>query len=975
MPLRHFFNRHGWRFAPGLLILFFSLIFSLAIAGFFQVKDIPLTVFVPILPMSVGIVLLVALVAAFALGKDQGGLRVTMMQGFLLVSFFPMVFLTLLNMDSTLKALDSSSRLSLEEVTHHNAMLLDSFIQDNLDSIRTQALLPQLAAFLSLPPAERARSTAGNHLLDMLQTLQRRDPLNITSYGLLDEKGMDILDTFSLDMGRNKSDRDYFLEPMRTGNPAVSSIRIAEVSSNPSVFFSSPVRNTAGKIIGVLRIRYNALVFQQILLHRSGQWLDPSRQLSLYDEHLMLLADSRFPHRLFSRAKNLPPIPASPFTLQPRIGDQEPLPDEYLDGLRSVTKTGKMLFKAKGSGDNQTKLHAAIVLKGLPWIMVTSQDLRGYHDAVATQLRNASILMGLLGMAIVLASSLIGGLITRPIKRLTQAAKILEDGDFSVEVQGGRATETRQLAMGFNAMARRLRGSMEELRKSEENYRLLVENQTDLVVKVDMEGRFLFVSPSYCLMFGKTREELIGQQFMPLVHEEDRAATAESMKAIFTPPYTAYMEQRALTRDGWRWLAWSDKAILNEQGQIIAIVGAGRDVTERKQAEEEQERLQAQLLQAQKMESVGRLAGGVAHDFNNMLNVILGHCELALLKIKAGQPFHQTFVGIQTAARRSADLTKQLLAFARKQTIAPRKLNLNETVSGMLDMLSQIIGEDVDLAWLPGMDLWSIKADPSQIDQILANLCVNARDAINGVGKITIETRNITFNQAYCADHPGFIPGDFIMLAVSDNGSGMNKETLKKLFEPFFTTKEQGRGTGLGLSTVFGIVKQNNGFINVYSEPNSGSSFRIYLPRHISGDEKIQEVVPNQPVLLGNETILLTEDEPNILDMARVMLESFGYTVLTSTSPSEALDVADNYIGDIHLLVTDVVMPGMNGRDLANILMKKRPTLACLFMSGYTANVIAHHGVLEEGVMFIQKPFSMENLASKVREALVRRQA
>jgi CheY-like chemotaxis protein len=370
------------------------------------------------------------------------------------------------------------------------------------------------------------------------------------------------------------------------------------------------------------------------------------------------------------------------------------------------------------------------------------------------------------------------------------------------------------------------------------------------------------------------------------------------------------------------------------------------------------------------METVGRLAGGVAHDFNNMLGVILGHTELALLQADETHELHDDLKEIQTAAKRSADITKQLLAFARKQTISPKQLDLNDTVESMLNMLRRLIGEDIDLVWKPAVHLWPVKMDPSQIDQILANLCVNARDAIDGVGKLTIETGKKSFNEEYCKEHLGFIPGDFVMLAVSDNGCGMDKDTLANLFEPFFTTKEVGKGTGLGLATVYGIVRQNNGFINVYSEPGQGSTFRIYLSRFFT-DEHTDKVAPEKKATAGGtETILLVEDEPSILRMTRMMLERKGYTVLSAASPAEALEKADNHSGTIDLLMTDVVMPEMNGRDLAEQITALYPGIKLLFMSGYTANVIAHQGVLDDGVAFIQKPFSMGDMAEKVRTVL-----
>ena len=326
---------------------------------------------------------------------------------------------------------------------------------------------------------------------------------------------------------------------------------------------------------------------------------------------------------------------------------------------------------------------------------------------------------------------------------------------------------------------------------------------------------------------------------------------------------------------------------------------------------------------------------------------------------------------IRKAAQRSADLTRQLLAFARRQTIAPKVLDLNETVEGMLKMLRRLIGEDIDLAWLPAADLWPVKMDPAQIDQILANLCVNARDAIGGVGKLTIETGNAVFDEAYCADHPGFVPGEYVRLAVSDNGCGMDKETLAQIFEPFFTTKGVGEGTGLGLATVYGIVKQNDGFINVYSEPGQGTTFTIYLPRHAGQADAAADGKRGgtAPEFAGRRCCWWRTSRRSWPLPGRV-LERLGYTVLAASTPGEAIRLAEAHAGEIHLLMTDVVMPEMNGRDLARRLLSLRPRLKCLFMSGYTADVIAHHGVLDEGVHFIQKPFSVEDLAAKVRDAL-----
>ncbi|MCB9480679.1 MAG: cache domain-containing protein [Desulfobacteraceae bacterium] len=400
------------------------------------------------------------------------------------------------------------------------------------------------------------------------------------------------------------------------------------------------------------------------------------------------------------------------------------------------------------------------------------------------------------------------------------------------------------------------------------------------------------------------------------------------------------------------------------------IVGTGIELTEQKKAQEDNKKLERMLNHSQKMQSVGRLAGGVAHDFNNMLGVIMGHSELALLKVDENHELYSNLKEIQAAASRSADITKQLLAFARKQTISPRPLDLNNTVESMLNMLRRLIGEDIDLIFAPSDHIWAVKMDPSQIDQILVNLCVNARDAIDGAGRITIETSRKTFDDQYCSIHHGFIPGDFTMLTVSDNGCGMNRDVMDNLYEPFFTTKDVGQGTGLGLATVYGIVKQNNGFINVYSEPGHGSTFNIYFPR-FAGDEDTDIVDTEKKTSEGGtETVLLVEDEPMILEMTTTMLEMLGYKVLSASSPAEAILLAKDHISTVDLLITDVVMPEMNGRDLAKEVSILYPNIRLLFMSGYTANVIARQGVLYEGVEFIQKPFSMADMTAKVREVL-----
>ncbi len=512
----------------------------------------------------------------------------------------------------------------------------------------------------------------------------------------------------------------------------------------------------------------------------------------------------------------------------------------------------------------------------------------------------------------------------------------------------------------------------EALRAKDRLVEDIIASAQEGVIVYDRNLRYQVWNPFMEGITGVSASKVIGRlplEVFPFLRETgimerlERALAGETHGAIDFP-----YSMLETGRSGWA--SDASSPLRNAAGEIIGVVGTVRDIAERKRAEAEKAKLEAQFQQAQKMESVGRLAGGVAHDFNNMLQAILGNVDLALEVIPPGSPVRESLEEIQSAALRSADLIRQLLAFARQQTIAPKLLNFNEAVEGLLKMLKRLIGEDIHLTWLPAAGLGPVKLDPTQIDQILANLCINARDAIGGVGKITLETGNAVFDEAYCADHLGFVPGEYVRLAVSDDGCGMDKETLAHLFEPFFTTKGVGQGTGLGLATVYGIVKQNHGFIHVYSEPGQGTTFKIHLPQHASQAAATRTETAGELLKSRGETVLLVEDEPAILALARRILKRLGYTVLNASTPSEAIRLAGAHAGEIHLLITDVVMPEMNGRDLARRLLSHHPKLKCLFMSGYTADVIAHRGVLDEGVHFIHKPFSIKDLAAKVREVL-----
>ncbi len=567
----------------------------------------------------------------------------------------------------------------------------------------------------------------------------------------------------------------------------------------------------------------------------------------------------------------------------------------------------------------------------------------GIKSFAALPLRDAEKAFGVIGLA------------SETIRNFEKQAVFLETlaGQVSVALVNARLFHKVQQEL---TERRRIEDALRNL-SSRQN--ALLSAIPDIIMEVNADKVYTWANQAGLAFFGK---DVIGKEAS--FYFEGEQETYSTVQPLFNGREdVVYLESLQRRADGQkRLLAWWCRVLKDEKGNVTGALSSARDITEQKS-------LEKQLLQAQKMESIGRLAGGVAHDFNNMLQSILGHSDLALGDIEDDHPLHENLMEIRKAASRSAELTRQLLAFARKQTVSPIVLDLNDTVTGMLKMLRRIIGEDIELIWKPGANLWPVKIDPTQVDQILANLGVNARDAITGVGILTIEVENIFLDETYLDDHAGFVPGDYIRLSVSDDGCGMDKDVLRNIFDPFFTTKEVGKGTGLGLATVYGIVKQNNGWINVYSEPDKGTIFNIYLPRAPYKTKALPPKKDAKPAK-GTETVLFVEDDDSILQLGAAILKRFGYTVFTARSPGEALSLVRKQTGTIHLLITDVVMPGMNGRDLRNKIAALRPEIKVLFMSGYTANIIAHQGILESDVHFLQKPFSVNNLAAKVREVL-----
>ncbi len=508
----------------------------------------------------------------------------------------------------------------------------------------------------------------------------------------------------------------------------------------------------------------------------------------------------------------------------------------------------------------------------------------------------------------------------------------------------------------------------ERLQKSEEDYRLLIENQTDFVVKFDNDGRLLFVSPSYCRLFSKTEEELLGKKFLPLVHEEDREPTVEAMKGLYQPPYTVYLEQRAMTKDGWRWLAWSATAVLDEKKNVTAAIGVGRDVTDRKTAEEEKKKLESQLRQAMKMEAIGTLAGGIAHDFNNILGAIMGYTELSMLEAPEGSQLEANLTAVLGATDRAKDLVRQILTFSRRteQQLKPTQLSL--IVREALRLLRASLPSTINIH----QDLRSngiVMADPTQMHQVVMNLCTNAGHAMEEKGGLLeVSLIDMEIDSSFAAGYPDLKPGPHLQLTVTDTGHGMPPEVLSQIFDPFFSTKEKGRGTGLGLSVVHGIVTSHGGTIHAYSEPGKGSSMKVYLP--VIERRAEVDAIERKKLPMGTERVLFVDDEQLLTNVGSRILETLGYRVTASNSSTEALELFRSKPDMFDLVITDQTMPKMTGDELAKQLMALRPDIPVIICTGFSAKV-SEEKVREMGVRaFIMKPLVMRDIAETIRTVL-----
>lgn len=821
----------------------------------------------------------------------------------------------------------------------------------------------QMLSTLSYLPEVRGMNTAACN--ELFRQLQIRNPI----YSMISAstpEGNIFASSLPLETGVvNLFDRKHFRDVLKTLEFSAGEYVVGRVSEVPSLHYSYPVLDSSNNLIAVVSAAFRLEAYSRFIENVDL----PGGAVVVITDHAGVRLFRMPESSLAALGKRIPEVSYTDLSGDAAHGTFWRLAE---DGVKRVYAFNRLCL-TEGS-----KPYLYMVAGIAEDEIVRGPNLNMVKDI---------LLLGLACFVAIGLTWLFGHLVfIMPLNRLVEAARRFGGGDLRVRTGlSHSADELGQLAASFDAMASELEARDTERRKAEQALleserqvrhdrallRAVIDSIPDLIFFKDTNSVFLGCNKAFKAYSGLDEDELAGKTDLDIAPRDlAESSLLKDREMLASGKPRSNEEWVPFKNGGGGYFDTLRTPYHGPDGELLGLIGVSRDITERKRGEEEKEKLEIQLFHAQKMESVGRLAGGVAHDFNNMLGVIIGHSELALNRIGPDEAVHHHLIEILKAARRSADFTRQLLAFARKQTVSPKVLDLNDTISGMLKMLQKLIGEDIDLIWNPGHELWKVRMDPSQVDQILANLAANARDAILGVGSVSIRTENVSVTSSRLPDRPGLTAGDYVLLTVRDTGEGMDGNTLEHLFEPFFTTKEFGRGTGLGLATVYGIIKQNAGFIYVESKPVQGAVFRIYLPRFASERVETIENQAEETPKGGSETILLVEDDESMLDLSKTLLENLGYRVFAAKDPREAIHLFESCPGEISLLLTDVVMPAMNGRELAEKITALRPDLQTLFMSGYTAEVIAKNGVLDKGMHFIHKPFRINELAIKIREVL-----
>jgi len=1017
-------------------------------------------------------------------------IRTKLVIAFLVIALVPLILSALLNMTMTYHVLTDHSKQALMGAATQTAGEIDAFIQDNLNTVRTQSLLPDIAYYLEMTPILRHGSIQEANAIQILDSFRRKDQINISSYAIFNRAGERLLDTYGLKV-LDSHEPTYLKESLKTGLPFVSPFLFSRESGVGSLYFSSPIRDAGGEIIGFLRARYNANAIQKLIYEKEGL-LGSGSCAILLDENMIRIADSHERDMISKPLTSLSSPQMKQLISEGRyiipVEDRESLPDFQvkLNAIDESPYFSSMLYPSSG----QLMLCAAVRLKTRPWVVVFAQSEDVFLASLEKQLLYAALL--LVGIAI-LASAV--ALITartqaRPLIQLNSMAGMIARGDLNQRIARTTQDETGQLAETFNQMAQALQTSNQELVSYTSRLEVLLDTVPDAVFVHGQDGRIIDVNSRCSELYGYTRHDLLemtagdisGKEYSPHMVEDmmaralksghidfewtgrkkdgsefpllarlrrvtlgdetnimavvtditDRRLAEEALKeserrfralaeysvdaimrfdrqhrhlyvnpvvqnqtgikpeffigkthrelgfpedlcTIWTDVLDKVFETGEVQRIEFQlpthiWIDWLLAPETDDHGQVVAVVTSGREITDRKKAEEERTRLEAQLAQAHKMESIGTLAGGIAHDFNNLLSAIFGYTELAIDDASNPNNVRAHLKEVLKSSERARDLVKQILAFSRKTETAYTPIVLRTVIHESLMMLRSVIPTTVeiqqDLA-----DTGLIMSDPTQINQIMMNLCTNAVHAMDERGgMLTVALKKVELRPD---DAPvrDLAAGPYMKLSVSDTGRGMPPEVIERIFDPYFTTKEIGRGTGLGLSVVHGIVRSHGGAVVCNSKPGEGTTFDVYLPE-IKSARSGPEIMEAKVIAPGNERILFVDDEPALVKLAESMLSKLGYTVTTRTQPAEAYDLFRLDPESFDLVITDMTMPGLRGDMLARKLLEVRPDTPIILCTGYNEH-ISEEKAKDIGIRaYMLKPLEMKELSKTIRKVL-----
>jgi PAS domain S-box-containing protein len=880
------------------------------------------------------------------------------------ISLGALIVLTLIQARVTREALVEREARLLTSAAQLTANAIDDFIGQNLDNVRSDAHDPSLSRFLGFSGEARSKSPDRLDLAALLERGTLRDSIFVASYGLLDLTGRNVADSSPPNLGSDESEKEYFRAAVRDGLPHVSGLEPIFPGSRSLVLtFSSVVRDPELVPVGVLRLKFYAQILQRVIA-RDTALLGPGAFLVLVDRGGQYLA-----HGLDARSVGRNVMLDSP---------------ELSRGLNELASapmfTTHLDLTAHGGGREQKV--AGTKIQRQDWRVGVVRSNAAFMAPVQEQLRSAALVA--LGVAVfaVLAAVFFGTRVAAPILRLKESAERVARGDLETQAKVSGPHEVQALARAFNLMTGQVRETLEGLlveigdrtraegaaRESEERVRAFVENALDVILVLDREGQVLYASPTIKHLLGRSVEEVIGKNWFAWVVPDDLEGARARLQQAITQNEPVRAQMRFLHVDGTeRHVELVGRPAFDIRGVGGVIVNV-RDASDRVRAESERAELEERLTQARKMEAIGHLAGGVAHDFNNLLTPIIGYTELVRSSVPENDRIYRDLAVVLEAAEGARQLVRQLLAFGRKQALEMRPLDLADQVRRIEKILRAMIPESVELVLRLPPDPIVIRADATQLQQVVLNLVVNAQDAMSGSGGQLLVS--VTRSERAQRDAELELDaGSYGVLSVSDSGHGMDLQTRARLFEPFFTTKERGKGTGLGLATVYGIAKQHRGGIEVESEAGRGAIFRVYFPCTQEGVEKKSELaLASQPG--QGEIVLVAEDDPSVRTLVKSVLERNGYRVLTAVNGLEALSLARSESGRIDLLLSDVIMPGMNGRALRAELILLYPKLRVLFMSGYTGDVLTGLGELDQDVAIVGKPFTPDILLQGVQKAL-----